>query len=187
MKIYTRTGDQGETGVIGGRVPKNSVRVEAYGTVDELNSFIGLAVSCLADEKYSDMRTDLLEIQHELFDCGADLATLKAESYKVEAVMTARLERLIDQYEQEAAALTHFVLPGGSPASAQLHVCRTVCRRAERRVVELAQKEDIHTEIRTYLNRLSDLLFVLARTANAREGIEDIQYMRGGQVFRKRL
>ncbi|GIQ70971.1 cob(I)yrinic acid a,c-diamide adenosyltransferase [Xylanibacillus composti] len=186
MKIYTRTGDQGETGVIGGRVPKNSVRVEAYGTVDELNSFIGLAVSSMAEDRYSDMRADLLEIQHELFDCGADLATLHARSYKVEASMTDRLEAAIDRYEKETSALSHFVLPGGSAAAAHLHISRTVCRRAERRVVELALQEEINIEVRTYLNRLSDFLFMLARAANAREGVEDIHYVRGGQVFRTR-
>ncbi len=186
LKIYTRSGDRGDTAVIGGRVAKNSVRVEAYGTVDELNSFIGAAVTFMDAESYSDMRANLLEIQHELFDCGADLATLQARSFKVEPAMTERLEASIDRYEQETAELTHFILPGGSIVSGQLHMCRTVCRRAERQVVALAQEEEINTEVRTYLNRLSDFLFMLARAANAREGVEDVKYERGGKVFRTR-
>lgn len=187
MNIYTRTGDEGKTGVIGGRVDKDDVRVEAYGTIDELNCFVGQAISVMNSDKYITLKKDLLQIQHELFDCGSDLAILKPGSrdYKVTAEMVERLEQWIDRYDAETSDIERFILPGGSTASAVLHVCRTVCRRAERRVVTLAKQTEINTEVRRYLNRLSDFFFTVARNANLYEGIQDITYERSGIVFRR--
>lgn len=188
MRIYTRTGDAGQTGVIGGRLDKDDVRVEAYGTVDELNCFVGQALAGMDPALYADMRKELEEIQHELFDAGSDLALLKPElrPFKAAAALTEKLERLIDRYDSEAPDITRFILPGGTPTAALLHVCRTVCRRAERRVVTLGRTEDINPHVRTYLNRLSDLFFTMARAANRREGVPDTEYERSGEVFRKR-
>lgn len=186
MKLYTRTGDKGETSVIGGRVRKDDARVEAYGTVDELNSYVGQVVSILNPETDADMIEHLVEIQHELFDCGADLAVVGVpkKGYKVEAAFVERLETWIDAYDAMAEPITRFILPGGSQASALFHVCRTVCRRAERRVVSLAAEQEIHEEVRRYLNRLSDLFFAMARAANARSGQSDVEYIRSAEVFR---
>ncbi|CAM2994739.1 cob(I)yrinic acid a,c-diamide adenosyltransferase [Paenibacillus sediminis] len=187
MKVYTRTGDEGQTSVIGGRVSKDDVRVEAYGTIDELNSFVGQVISYMQDERFADMKDNLLEIQHELFDCGADLAftKLSENKFKVKAEMVERLEQWIDQYEEENPEIERFILPGGSIISSTLHVCRTVCRRAERRTVTLSKITEINPDVRRYLNRLSDYFFVIARTANVREGIPDIEYIRSKKVFRK--
>jgi cob(I)alamin adenosyltransferase len=186
MNIYTRTGDEGQTGIIGGRVDKDDIRVEAYGTVDELNCFVGQARCLLDDSKYDDLRNDLLQIQHELFDCGHDLALAKTGLYpfKVAAEMIDNLEIWIDIYDAETQDLQRFILPGGSMLSSTLHVCRTVCRRAERIVVTLARTQEINPEVRKYLNRLSDLFFTIARTANSREGIADVEYERSAIVFR---
>jgi cob(I)alamin adenosyltransferase len=191
MKLYTRTGDQGMTGVIGGRVKKDSVRVEAYGTVDELNAFVGQALVLLKTEeaKFHDMVQDLTEIQHELFDSGADLALVKAPegydlSYKINGDHVTKLEKLIDKYDGECPPIKRFILPGGSGPSAALHICRVVARRAERRVVTLAEMEPINEEIRRYLNRLSDLFFAMARTSNVRTGVTDTEYKGGEEVFK---
>jgi cob(I)alamin adenosyltransferase len=188
MKIYTRTGDEGQTGVVGGRVSKNDLRVDAYGTIDETNSFLGQAISFMDNnkEKYLDLIDDLTYIQHELFDCGGDLALLKKGTieYKVTAEMVVRLEQWIDKYDAETPDLERFILPGGSLVSSALHVCRTVSRRAERRVVALAQEQEINLEVRRYLNRLSDFFFTVARAANVREGVTDVEYNRSGKVFR---
>jgi cob(I)alamin adenosyltransferase len=190
MKIYTRTGDAGQTGVIGGRVDKDDVRVEAYGTVDELNCFVGQAIQVMAAKKhlYEDLLADLLQIQHELFDCGHDLADLKPEvrPYKVQAGLVDQLEAWIDKYDAETPDITRFILPGGSAASGALHVCRTVCRRAERRVVTLAREQAINEDVRRYLNRLSDLFFTVARTTNFRENEPDVEYVRSAEVFRRK-
>jgi cob(I)alamin adenosyltransferase len=188
MKIYTRTGDEGQTGVIGGRCTKDDVRVEAYGTVDELNCFVGQAMSLMDEEIYADLKKDLLQMQHELFDCGSDLALLKPElrPYKVTAPMIDQLEAWIDQYDEETADITRFILPGGSQVSSALHICRTVCRRAERRVVTLAKEQEINIEVRRYLNRLSDVFFTIARTANFREQVADVEYLRSAEVFRRK-
>ena len=170
MKIYTKTGDGGETGLYGGtRIPKDSMRVEAYGTIDELNACIGLAQSQIQD---AELCAILHRIQNELFDLGADLATLdahpKADSLRLTSDSTASLEREIDQFQAELPAMTHFILPSGSPGAAALHLARAVCRRGERCVVRLAKTEMVNPEILRYLNRLSDLLFVLARLVNRR-------------------
>jgi cob(I)alamin adenosyltransferase len=187
MKIYTRTGDKGQTGVIGGRVRKDDLQVEAYGTVDELNSFVGVAMAGMDKEKFADLLEDLLHIQHELFDCGSDLAILRKDvrPYKVTGEMSEALETLIDKYDAETPDITRFILPGGSSSSSALHVCRTICRRAERRVVTLAERQEINEHVRTYLNRLSDLFFTIARTANVREGGSDVEYIRSAEVFRR--
>ncbi|QJD87566.1 cob(I)yrinic acid a,c-diamide adenosyltransferase [Cohnella herbarum] len=191
MKIYTRTGDEGKTSVIGGRVMKDDARVEAYGTIDELNSFVGQAASVLARESTSDW-ADLLEtltiVQHELFDCGSDLcyAVPDPAKMKVTPAMTDRLESWIDLYEAQTPPIEKFILPGGSEAASLFHVCRTVCRRAERRLVTLSAEQECPDEVRKYLNRLSDFFFTVARVANARLGLLDVEYERSAPVFRRR-
>jgi cob(I)alamin adenosyltransferase len=191
MKIYTRTGDEGKTSVIGGRVTKDDTRVEAYGTIDELNSFVGQAASVLAREtsaEWDDLLEHLTLIQHELFDCGSDLsyAVPDPAKMKVTAAMTERLETWIDLYEAQTPPITRFILPGGSEPASLLHVCRTVCRRAERRVVTLSAEQACPEEVRKYLNRLSDFFFTAARAANARLDLLDVEYERGAHVFRRR-
>lgn len=177
MRIFTRTGDAGETGLWGGRrVSKDAPRVEATGAVDELNAHLGAARALLAD---GDLAALLGRLQNELFDLGGDLAAALDDAgerpgvVRVRAEQVARLEAEIDVLEQGLPPLRRFILPGGSPAAAALHIARAVCRRAERRVVALSRLEAINPEVLRYLNRLSDLLFVLARTANARQGIAE--------------
>lgn len=186
MKIYTKTGDQGQTGVVGGRVDKDDSRIEAYGTIDELICFVGQAISLMGVEVFYDMKEDLQEIQNELFDCGSDLALFKKEShvYKMEPGLVDRLEEWIDKYDEQTPDITRFILPGGSQISSVLHVCRTVCRRAERRIVTLAKQQEINEHVLKYVNRLSDLFFTMARVANVREGIPDVEYVRSAVVFR---
>jgi cob(I)alamin adenosyltransferase len=174
MKIYTRTGDRGETGLFGGgRVPKCAPRVEAYGCVDELNSLLGL-VRARPEAGFLD--GTLARLQEELFRVGAVLATAEGHESSLPAGLrpgraAARwLERAIDRAEAELPPLTAFVLPGGSPLAASLHVARTACRRAERAVVALSALERVPPALLSYLNRASDLLFVLARLANHRAG-----------------
>ncbi|QQK78543.1 cob(I)yrinic acid a,c-diamide adenosyltransferase [Salicibibacter cibi] len=187
MSIYTRTGDDGGTGIVGGRTSKSSVQVEAYGTIEEANSFIGVAAALLT-EKEADIKTALVKIQHELFDCGSDLSfkddIKKTIAYKVKEDTVKALEEHIDFYNEGAPALERFILPGGTPAAAYLHTARTVIRRAERRVVQLANEAYINPCVRQYLNRLSDYLFVICRVVNARAGQKDIEYERGEKVFR---
>ncbi len=179
-RIYTRTGDRGDTGLIGGRrIPKDQVRVEAYGAVDELNAHLGVVRAEAADAETADL---LDELQHRLFDLGAELATPAdaagaASPIGDEAV--ARLERAIDRLQERLPPLREFILPGGTPLAASLHVARTVCRRAERRLVTLAREEPVRPALLRYLNRLSDLLFVLARAANARAGRPDVIWKKG--------
>lgn len=176
MKIYTRTGDAGQTGLYGGeRVSKAAVRVEAYGTVDEANSAIGLARAHLVDAELDEV---LASLQNALFDLGADLATPLGSPYsskvaRIDADDVSALERLIDRFDAENAPLTSFVHPGGSPAAAALHLARAVARRAERETLRLEAEEASNHEVARYLNRLSDFLFVLARVANARAGIPE--------------
>jgi cob(I)alamin adenosyltransferase len=176
VKIYTKTGDRGETGLFGGpRVRKSDARVEAYGEVDELNAAIGVARALVEDPEID---AQLGWIQGELFCVGAELATphgAKARSAipPVDAAWTARLERAIDGWEAELPALSRFVLPGGTRTAAALHLARTVCRRAERRAVALAGETDIDEGTLAYLNRLSDFLFVAARVANHRAHKEE--------------
>ena len=174
MKIYTRTGDSGETSLFGGtRVPKNDARIEAYGTVDELNSFLGVA---RASALPSEVDEELHRVQMDLFEIGAHLASTDASRFPgVDGNRIEALERAIDAMERELAPLTSFVLPGGSAGAAHLHVTRTVCRRAERCVVAL---EQVAPSTVTYLNRLSDYLFVAARFANLRAGVGDVPWKR---------
>ncbi|MGF1468024.1 MAG: cob(I)yrinic acid a,c-diamide adenosyltransferase [Sandaracinaceae bacterium] len=177
MKIYTKTGDAGQTGLFGGtRVSKASARVRAYGDVDELNTVLGVALCHPIDDE----RTALLTaIQSELFAVGAELATRSGKEVGIPLVgdpQVAVLERGIDAAEAELAPLTSFVLPGGAPGAAFLHQARTVCRRAERSLVTLAEEEPLRPELLRYINRLSDLLFVLARLANQRAGRPDVPW-----------
>jgi len=172
MKIYTRGGDLGETGLAdGSRVRKDHLRVAAYGDLDELNSVLGIAI---ARSRRPGLRRLLLGIQRDLFALGAQLADPKhtiAERKRKAAVSAehvARLEREIDRREEQLPALRSFILPGGSPVGALLHLARTVCRRAERSIVTLAKREDVDARVIAYVNRLSDLLFVLARHENRR-------------------
>lgn len=172
MKIYTKTGDTGETGLYGGtRVLKDAMRVEACGMVDELNACVGFARSQIQDVEIDAV---LHRIQNELFDIGADLATLdthsKAANLRILPTLTPELEKEIDRFEDQLPPLKNFILPGGSAGGAAIHFARTVCRRAERCVVTLAKAEAVNPEVLVYLNRLSDLLFVLARTVNHRLG-----------------
>jgi cob(I)alamin adenosyltransferase len=180
MKIYTGTGDNGETGLFGGeRVLKSDSRVEAYGSVDELNAFIGLTISELKDE---DIKKALLNIQNQLFTVGSDLSTPDTEKNKKLNIPRApqsfytEIEKLIDKYSAELEELKYFILPGGAKAAAMMHVCRTICRKAERAVVELNSREKIGNNIIVYLNRLSDLFFVLARYVNKQSGVPDVKW-----------
>jgi cob(I)alamin adenosyltransferase len=177
VKIYTRTGDLGETSLFGGaRVPKNDARIEAYGTVDELNSVVGLARTTPLP---SEVDAVLHDVQHDLFEVGAHLASPGTSRFPgVDAQRIAALERGIDAMERELAPLKAFILPGGAASSAQLHIARTVCRRAERCVVALHDETPATISTIAYLNRLSDYLFVAARFANARSGIDDIPWKR---------
>lgn len=186
MKIYTKTGDEGQTSVIGGRVSKDDIRVEAYGTVDELNCFVGQAAVLCGEELFGDVQRQLLQIQQELFDCGSDLAFAgpKGRGYKVQQEQVQNLELWMDDLETENPPLEKFILPGGSALAAALHVCRTVCRRAERRAVTLAGQHGINPEVQKYLNRLSDYFFIAARLANTRAGVPETEYARGRRVFR---
>jgi cob(I)alamin adenosyltransferase len=180
-RIYTRSGDSGETGLFDGeRVNKDDLRVEAYGSTDELNSVLGLSRAHCSDPDL----TQLIDIvQHDLFCVGADLATpeisgtsAKRAIARVTPRYAARLEKEIDRLQEELPPLSQFILPGGSPLAGFLHLARTVCRRAERRCSSLAGVQTINPEIMRYLNRLSDLLFVMARIANHREGIQDVPW-----------
>ncbi len=186
MKLYTRTGDKGTTSLIGGRVSKDDLRVEAYGTIDELNSFIGKAMTELDGEMFADMLTDLETIQNELFDGGGDLANvMKERHYKLDEEPITVLENRIDKLMEEAPELQRFILPGGSPAAATLHIARTITRRAERVTVTLMNAaDDVSPIVVRYLNRLSDYLFVAARIVNARLNISDNEYVRSANVFR---
>ncbi|MCS7045822.1 MAG: cob(I)yrinic acid a,c-diamide adenosyltransferase [Gemmataceae bacterium] len=184
-RIYTRSGDQGETGLGDGtRVPKDHVRVAAYGAVDELNAVLGVAIAA-APSMSADQRTLLQSIQNDLFDVGADLCLPQAPDeapgkvLRVRAEQVQRLEQAIDQYNADLPPLQSFVLPGGTLTAAWLHVARTVCRRAERDVVALARTERLNPQLVIYLNRLSDLLFVLARVAND-QGRADVLWRPGG-------
>jgi cob(I)alamin adenosyltransferase len=179
MRIYTKTGDDGTTGLFGGaRVAKDALRVEAYGTVDELNSVLGVARAAgLAGE----LHVVLAEVQADLFALGAEVgatpgkeATLPSRPIGVDDI--ARLERAIDAAEVELAPLRNFILPGGSAGAAALHLARTVCRRAERRALAARREAPLREDLLVYLNRLSDLLFVLARRQNQLDGVADVPW-----------
>lgn len=181
MKIYTRTGDAGETALFGGgRVAKNHLRVEAFGTVDELNAVLGWSVTQLSDDT---IRTRLETLQHDLFTLGADLATPPAaegrrgpETPSMPSDRVPQMEGWIDEADAELPELRAFVLPGGSEGAAALHLARTVCRRAERAAVALSAEDFVRVEVLVYLNRLSDLLFTFARLENHRSGRGDVEW-----------
>lgn len=179
MKIYTKTGDRGDTGLFGGvRVDKDDARVEAYGSVDELNACVGVARAANPPAEIDGL---LEHIQNDLFVLGAELATVPGHEAKLRLALVSpedvqRLEQAIDHFETTLAPLKHFVLPAGSPSAASLHLARTVCRRAERRVRAAARTTTIRDAVQIYLNRLSDLLFVLARSANLAASVDDVPW-----------
>jgi cob(I)alamin adenosyltransferase len=185
MKIYTRTGDKGETGLLGGgRVPKAHLRVEAVGEVDELNATLGLCVAAVMD---AEIRGRVVRVQQDLFSLGASLATPGSESGAarpgtpmIPERRVGEMEGWIDGASTEAPPLRSFILPGGTAGSAALHLARTVCRRAERAVVRLERQEPIDRNALAYLNRLSDLLFALARLENHRAGVADVLWEKNG-------
>jgi cob(I)alamin adenosyltransferase len=181
MKIYTKTGDKGETGLFGGeRVSKNNLRLNAYGSIDELNSFLGLAVIEVTN---SDIKNILKDLQNKLFVLGSDLATPETEKNKKLKITRlpdsyiSETEEAIDTFEARLDELKNFILPGGSKGSALLHVCRTISRRAEREVVALKNTEHIGENIVIFLNRLSDLFFVLSRFENKYSNIPDTKWI----------
>jgi cob(I)alamin adenosyltransferase len=193
MKIYTKTGDKGLTGLIDGkRIPKSDIRIIAYGSIDELNSYIGLSISLLSqhrtnnnnnnnnnNQSFSDIIITLNRIQNELFIIGSDLADpdlSKPTSLRVQSPMITVLENDIDNYEKELSPITYFILPGGSVESSSLHIARSIARRAETNVSKLLLNDEINNLVLIYLNRLSDLLFVLSRTVNKRLQISDIAW-----------
>jgi len=190
-KVYTRTGDRGETALVGGkRVPKDSLRIEAYGTIDELNSIVGLArvfneESLDAGEAHQFLDGVLCQIQDELFDLGSELATppefFQAGMYQVGDDEIKRLEKLIDQCQKDLEPLKSFILPGGGRVGAYLHQSRTVCRRAERDILRLSREEEINPEVIKYVNRLSDLFFVLSRWIAKQTGEQEYLWQRGLQ------
>jgi len=181
LKIYTKTGDKGDTGLIdGSRISKSDLRIRAYGEVDEANSHIGMIISSIEKKSiFDDVRKILLNVQQDLFVLGAELAnpnTLKDDNMLVKREMISTIEEYIDNFESELAPITYFILPGGSIESSLLHICRTVVRRAETSAVALAKGQKINQEILTYLNRISDLFFVLARVTNKRQKRADIPW-----------
>ncbi|GEK30630.1 ATP--cob(I)alamin adenosyltransferase [Kurthia zopfii] len=188
MNLYTRTGDKGKTSLIGGRVDKDDARIEAYGTIDELNSFIGKAMTELDGSIFEDLLVDLENIQNELFDCGGDLANvMKERHYKMTDEPIEVMEQRIDVLMEEPPMLEKFILPGGSPAAATLHIARTITRRAERQMVTLlkqTEEGDVPLVVQRYLNRLSDYLFAAARVANSRVNVPDVEYARSAKVFK---
>lgn len=193
MKIYTRTGDSGTTGLLGGpRVGKDDSRIEAYGTVDELNAVLGCVRTAIASarvefanqagvvDSLGELDQQLVQVQHELFSIGAELAAPDPDSFQLRVIGSehiARLEQWIDQTESRLPALKQFILPGGAPVAAQIHLARAVCRRGERRVITLADCAGVETplsmDVIVYLNRLSDWLFVISRDVNRLLGRDD--------------
>lgn len=185
LKIYTKTGDKGQTSLIGGeRVSKDDARIEACGAIDELNATIGIAHSLLS-MSLDDVATDLLAVQHRLFDIGAVIASLTEKQTKaikiphISAETVEQLEKRIDIYDKELEKLTTFILPGGSHVAAVLHQARAVCRRAERRIIALNGMHKVNADVIRYLNRLSDYLFTVARVANRRSSAQDILWQKG--------
>ncbi len=176
MKIYTKTGDNGTTGLIGNkRVKKSNPRITSYGMVDELNASIGIILSSKIGK---DIRDLLTKIQNDLFVVGADLANpnLENKSNRVTSEMTSYLEKEIDRLEEKLSPITYFILPGGDLVASQVHLARAICRRAETNIVNLSEIDKINNHCLIYMNRLSDLLFVIARTINKRKKISDIAW-----------
>lgn len=185
MKLYTRTGDDGKTALFSGdRVGKDHPRIEAYGTVDELNACLGLALAAVTgdDEVSTDLRGDLAQIQSRCFDLGADLATPEGARNadkigRFEDGDVEFMESLIDRYTDAAPEIKYFVLPGGTEVAARLHLARTVCRRAERLMVHLSHGEPVTGQAVQWINRLSDLLFAMSRAANHAAGVADVPWV----------
>jgi cob(I)alamin adenosyltransferase len=177
MKIYTRTGDDGTTGLLGGvRLGKDDLRISAYGTVDELNALLGV---CRAGELPTSVEAVIDALQHEMFMLGSELSSPAGPPRGTDVVgdvEIARLEATIDEFESSLEPLREFILPGGSPAAAAIHVARCVCRRAEREMVALSRSSAVRPLALVYINRVSDLLFVLARAANAAVGMPDVPW-----------
>ncbi|HEY7220091.1 MAG TPA: cob(I)yrinic acid a,c-diamide adenosyltransferase [Candidatus Binatia bacterium] len=195
-KVYTRTGDKGETTLVGGkRVPKDSPRIDAYGTIDELNSVVGLArvfneENRDAGDGHEFLDQVLCQLQDELFDLGSELATppefFKEGMYRVGQSEIERLEKLIDKCQEDLEPLKSFILPGGGRIGAYLHQCRTVCRRAEREILRLSRSEEVNQNALKYVNRLSDLFFVLSRWIAKQTGEPEYLWQRGLQEKRKK-
>jgi cob(I)alamin adenosyltransferase len=183
-KIYTRTGDDGTTGLVGGaRIKKNAIRVSAYGDIDELNSHLGLCVTLCVESIFQPLRDKLTIIQNELFDIGSELASPAGTTSPSIPTTTPpqvdRLESWIDELNNSLPTLQSFVLPGGTLLNAHLHIARTVCRRGERAVLELHESEPVNEHTRHYLNRLSDLLFVMSRSAATLAGNKEFLWVPG--------
>jgi len=178
MKIYTKTGDQGFTSLYGGkRLKKDDIRIEAYGTIDELNAFIGLCASSLENK---DLKLFLQKIQSRLFTIGSNLASDPEKEMITPDILPADIQDLelkIDEWDQVLPGLRYFILPGGGERASYAHVCRTVCRRAERRIITLAEYSDVEPLIITYVNRLSDFFFVLSRILGRENGEEEIPWI----------
>jgi len=191
-RIYTRTGDDGSTGLVGGaRIRKNSPRVEAYGDIDELNCHVGICVTIATNAAESHIREMLVILQNELFDLGSELATPFGAGWegmpKTEQSHVARLESWIDQLNDSLVDLKSFVLPGGTPLNAQLHLARAVCRRGERAILALHDVEPVSAHVLHYVNRLSDLLFVMSRAAAQAVGAQEFLWVPGGSRPQPRI
>ncbi|MGL4522166.1 MAG: cob(I)yrinic acid a,c-diamide adenosyltransferase [Bacilli bacterium] len=186
MKLYTRTGDKGKTSLVGERTTKWDIRVEAYGTTDEANSWLGVVVAKIGDDsELQSLKNELLIIAHELFDCGGDLAQATTERrYQMQQESVTTLEKQTDVYTELCPPLERFILPGGHPVAADLHVLRTIVRRAERLTAQSFEQYHNNPLVLAYLNRLSDYLFAAARFVNMKKGCHDVEYDRGGKVFK---
>ncbi|WP_251442871.1 cob(I)yrinic acid a,c-diamide adenosyltransferase [Veillonella intestinalis] len=185
MRIYTKTGDKGMTRLVGGvAVAKDSDRVESYGTIDELNSWVGYAISQFSEDFVAE-RSELQYLQHFLFDVGTDLATPESldRSLTLPDGAVSWLEERIDVYTEAAPEINRFILPGGTSEASMMHVARTIARRAERRIVRLQTTARVSSELVMFVNRLSDYFYALARYINAKQGREDIYYSRSAEVF----
>lgn len=179
MKIYTKTGDSGETSLVGGRVKKNDVQIDLMGELDELNSFVGFARTKATS---IEVKEQLIVIQHALFDCGSDLMYVEQKESRLSQTATENLESWIDSLTELSPPLDKFILPGGTEAAASLHVARTICRRIERSMVDVAQAR----HLLPFINRLSDFFFAAARYENAVNQTADIEYLRSGHVFKRK-
>lgn len=187
MQLYTKTGDKGLTMLVGGqKVAKDSPRVHAYGTLDELNSWIGYTISCMDEQ--DDLIPELMELQHYIFDCSSDLSTPHGVyPYKVDETLVKWLEERIDMYADVPPALETFILQGGDKIASMIHVARTIARRAERLIVETMWTTEINNQALVFVNRLSDYFFALARVINFRKGVKDVPYNRSAKVFNNKI
>ena len=183
MQLYTKTGDKGLTKLVGGQsVAKDAERVNAYGTIDELNSWIGYTISKIDGQE--DLKAELLQLQHYLFDCGSDLSTPKGVyPFKVDQTLVDWIENRIDTYADIPPALETFILPGGDEIASMIHIARTIARRAERHIVGAMWTTEINNNVLVFVNRLSDYFFALARVINYKQSQPDVAYERGAKVF----